>query len=121
MLLNIVFVDEKYIGWQVIGCYLNCKEGCGLLFFFGWDGCYDWDGYVDLIFYLFDQDLQQGWLGIVNYCIVQFGYGVQLFNFWYYLECVECIVQFVGVSKSYDIQSMICMQYDQILLFVVKL
>ena len=49
MPLNIVFADEKHIGWQVTGRYPNRKEGRGLLPSPGWDGRYDWDGNADPI------------------------------------------------------------------------
>ncbi|PAZ18723.1 penicillin acylase family protein [Pseudomonas aeruginosa] len=121
MPLNIVFADEKHIGWQVTGRYPNRKEGRGLLPSPGWDGRYDWDGYADPILHPSDQDPQQGWLGTANHRTVQPGYGAQLSNSWYYPERAERIAQLAGASKSHDTQSMIRMQYDQTSLFVAKL
>ncbi len=118
MPLNIVFADEKHIGWQVTGRYPNRKEGRGLLPSPGWDGRYDWDGYADPILHPSDQDPQQGWLGTANHRTVQPGYGAQLSNSWYYPERAERIAQLAGASKSHDTQSMIRMQYDQTSLFV---
>ena len=121
MPLNIVFADEKHIGWQVTGRYPNRKEGRGLLPSPGWDGRYDWDGNADPILHPSDQDPQQGWLGTANHRTVQPGYGAQLSNSWYYPERAERIAQLAGASKSHDTQSMIRMQYDQTSLFVAKL
>ena len=120
MPLNIVFADEKHIGWQVTGRYPNRKEGRGLLppwlgrpLRLGWQCRPDPPPS--------DQDPQQGWLGTANHRTVQPGYGARLSNSWYYPERAERIAQLAGASKSHDTQSMIRMQYDQTSLFVAKL
>ncbi|MBB4862736.1 acyl-homoserine-lactone acylase [Pseudomonas nitritireducens] len=121
MALNIVFADEKHIGWQVTGRFPNRKEGRGLLPSPGWDGRYDWDGYADPILHPSDQDPAQGWLGTANHRSVQPGYGAQLSSSWYYPERYERIAQLAGASKSHDYRSMIAMQYDQTTPFAGKL
>ncbi|MBD9632449.1 penicillin acylase family protein [Pseudomonas sp. PDM19] len=121
MALNIVFADEKHIGWQVTGRFPNRKEGRGLLPSPGWDGRYDWDGYADPILHPSDQDPAQGWLGTANHRSVQPGYGAQLSSSWYYPERYERIAQLASGSKSHDYRSMIAMQYDQTTPFAGKL
>ncbi|VFT42194.1 QuiP [Pseudomonas aeruginosa] len=71
MPLNIVFADEKHIGWQVTGRYPNRKEGRGLLPSPGWDGRYDWDGYADPILHPPTRTRSKGWLGTANHRTVQ--------------------------------------------------
>ncbi|WP_152221276.1 penicillin acylase family protein [Pseudomonas sp. SCB32] len=121
MALNIVFADEKHIGWQVTGRFPNRKEGRGLLPSPGWDGRYDWDGYADPILHPSDQDPAQGWLGTANHRTVPPGYGAQLSSSWYYPERYERIAQLASASKSHDYRSMIAMQYDQTTTFAGKL
>lgn len=121
MPLNIVFADEKHIGWQVTGRFPNRKDGRGLLPSPGWDGRYDWDGYADPILHPSDQDPQQGWLGTANNRTVQPGYGAQLSSSWYYPERAERIAQLANASNRHDARSMIAMQYDQTTPFAAKL
>jgi len=121
MALNILFADEKHIGWQVTGRFPNRKEGRGLLPSPGWDGRYDWDGYADPILHPSDQDPAQGWLGTANHRTVPPGYGAQLSSSWYYPERYERIAQLASASKSHDYRSMIAMQYDQTTTFAGKL
>lgn len=121
MPLNIVFADEKHIGWQVTGRFPNRKDGRGLQPSPGWDGRYDWDGYADPILHPSDQDPQQGWLGTANNRTVQPGYGAQLSSSWYYPERAERIAQLANASNRHDARSMIAMQYDQTTPFAAKL
>ncbi|MBO3276350.1 penicillin acylase family protein [Pseudomonas schmalbachii] len=121
MALNIVFADEKHIGWQVTGRFPNRREGRGLLPSPGWDSRYDWDGYADPILHPADQDPAQGWLGTANHRTVQPGYGAQLSSSWYYPERAERIAQLANASRSHDNRSMIAMQYDQTTPFAGKL
>lgn len=121
MPLNILFADEKHIGWQVTGRFPNRKEGRGLLPSPGWDGRYDWDGFADSILHPSDQDPQQGWLGTANNRTVQPGYGAQLSSSWYYPERAERIAQLASASNRHDARSMIAMQYDQTTPFAAKL
>ena len=120
MPLNIVFADERHIGWQVTGRYPNRRAGLGLMPSPGWDSQYAWDGYADPMLHPYDQDPPQGWLGTANQRTVPRGYGMQLSNSWYYPERAERIAELAG-SGRHDRQSMIAMQYDQTSPFVAKL
>jgi acyl-homoserine-lactone acylase len=120
MPLNIVFADERHIGWQVSGRFPNRRDGLGLMPSPGWSSQYSWDGFAEPMLHPYDQDPPQGWLGTANQRTVPRGYGMQLSNSWYYPERAERIAELAGKGR-HDRQSMIAMQYDQSSPFVAKL
>ncbi|KIL05873.1 acyl-homoserine lactone acylase subunit beta [Stutzerimonas stutzeri] len=120
MPLNMLFADERSIGWQVTGRYPNRREGLGLVPSPGWDGRYDWDGFADSMLHPYDQDPAQGWLGTANHRTVPRGYGMQLSSSWYYPERYERLAELAG-SGRHDTRSMMAMQYDQRTPFAAKL
>lgn len=120
MALNMVFADERSIGWQVTGRYPNRRGGLGLLPSPGWDGAYDWDGFAEPMLHPYDQDPAEGWLGTANQRTVPRGYGMQLSNSWYYPERAERLAELAGQGR-HDTASMIAMQYDQKTPFAAKL
>lgn len=120
MALNVVFADERGIGWQVTGRYPNRLSGRGLVPSPGWDGQYDWDGFADPMLHPYDQDPLQGWLGTANHRIVPPGYGMQLSSSWYAPERAERLAEIAGQGR-HDTASTIAMQYDHKTLFAAKL
>ncbi|QLF91981.1 penicillin acylase family protein [Pseudomonas sp. ABC1] len=120
MALNLVFADERSVGWQVTGRYPNRKEGLGLLPSPAWDARYGWDGYTDPMLHPYDQDPAQGWLGTANQRTVNRGYGVQLSSSWHYPERYERLAELAS-RGGHDTRSVIGMQYDQTTVFAAKL
>lgn len=118
--LNVVFGDKDNIGWQVTGTYPIRKKGTGLVPSPGWEGDYDWNGYLDPEQHPSSQNPEQGFVGTANHRIVPRDFAHTLSSSWFYPERAERIVELLSKSDRHTTEDSMKMQLDRYSPFVGK-
>lgn len=118
--LNVVFGDKDNIGWQVTGTYPIRKKGTGLVPSPGWDGDYDWTGYLDPEQHPSSQNPEQGFVGTANHRIVPRDSAQTLSSSWFYPERAERIVEQLSKNDRHTTEDSMKMQLDRYSPFVGK-
>lgn len=89
--LNFIVADQNDIGWQVTGLYPLRKAGRGLLPSPGWNGNYDWNGYISSYELPYSKNPEKGFIATANNKTVSSSYKHVLSSSWYYCDRVERI------------------------------
>lgn len=125
LLQNMVYVDvEGNIGYVFVGCVLFCgvdDDFYGLVFLFGWESCYDWVGYVLESVKLCSFNFCEGFIVMVNQCIVLFD---NVFDFgydWVLFYCYECICEWFGGFGQCILEDSLELQNDEFFSVMVSL
>lgn len=119
--LNIVYGDADHIGWQVTGRYPLRKAGKGHLPSPGWNGDYDWQGFVPAQQHPHAEDPASGWLATANHrTVLASDGGPHLSSSWYYPERFERIAQVLESRADHDLDSSIQLQFDRTNVLVPK-
>lgn len=118
--LNFVYGDAENIAWQVSGAYPIRKKGRGHLPSPGWDGEYDWKGYLPVDEHPYEENPDIGYFGTANHRTIAPGEGPVLGNSWYAPERAERIKQMLSKNASYKWSDAVAMQYDHVDLMVPK-
>jgi len=111
--LNVVFGDRDNIAWQVTGTYPIRKKGSGLVPSPGWDGEYDWDGYLSPELHPSSRNPAQGFVGTANQRIVPQDFPHTLSSSWFYPERSERINQLLSQSERHSAEDSMQMQLDR--------
>lgn len=111
--LNVVYGDRDNIAWQVTGTYPIRKKGTGLVPSPGWEGDYDWNGYLGPDQLPSSQNPGQGFLGTANHRIVSPDFAHTLSSSWFYPERSERIHAQLSKSDRHTAEDSIRMQLDR--------
>lgn len=109
--LNIVYGDEKNIGWQVTGTFPKRKKGRGLFPVPGWSGEYDWVGFEDTAKNPNAINPKEGFVGTANNRTVK-NHSFSLTASWYHPDRAERIAEILINAKNITFDDMVKMQYD---------
>lgn len=118
---NMVFGDRDNIAWQVTGSFPVRKKGRGLVPSPGWNGDYDWDGYLDPEAHPASLNPAEGFIGTANQRIVAPEFSHTLSSSWFYPERAERITQLLAQNAQHTAEDSMKMQLDQHSPFVGKL
>lgn len=119
--LNILCADKDDIGWQVTGRYPLRKNGRGLLPSPGWDGAYDWTGYLPVADHPATVNPKAGYLATANDRTVPPDGPVLLSSSWHYPDRVVRIRQMIEDGTGATLEGNIRMQYDQHSLYTQRI
>lgn len=111
--LNIVYGDSSQIGWQVTGLYPKRKKGKGLFPSPGWDGQYDWDGFVPFEMLPHSENPKEGFVATANHRTVANNYPVNLTMSWYNDERAMRIIDVLSHNKTFTLDDLMKLQNDQ--------
>ncbi|MCX7678999.1 MAG: penicillin acylase family protein [Spirochaetes bacterium] len=111
--LNIVYGDEKNIGWQVTGAFPKRKKGRGLFPSPGWTGEYDWIGFEPTSNNPHLENPTEGFIGTANNRTVK-THSFPLTASWYHPDRAERIAEILKNAESLTFDDMVRMQYDTI-------
>lgn len=118
--LNIVYGDEKTIGWQVTGAFPRRKKGRGLFPSPGWTGEYDWIGFEPTANNPYLLNFPDGFFGTANNRTVK-KHSFSLTASWYHPDRAERIAEILSKTKNVTFDDMIKMQYDTVSLMSRKI
>ena len=118
---NFAYGDADNIGWQISGAYPIRKNGMGFFPSPGWDGEYDWIGFVPMAELPHIENPAQGFVGTANNRTVDDSYPYRISNSWVPDERVTRIRELLGNNDKVSIKSVMDMQFDRKSLFVGKL
>ena len=113
MYLNFIYGDSDNIAWQVSGICPLRKKGQGLFPSPGWDGEYDWTGYVPVEKMPHDMNPSKGYLATANNMTVPADYPVMISNSWAKPERFERIDSLLAPMKNVTTGDMISIQVDR--------
>ncbi|HUN55554.1 MAG TPA: penicillin acylase family protein [Smithella sp.] len=110
--LNMVMADKNDIAWQVTGRYPLRKKGRGLCPSPGWNGDYDWNGYLDPSLHPSSKNPEKGYIGTANNRTVPIDFPYILTSNWYYPDRAERIDQMMKGKDKYTVEDAKAMQLD---------
>lgn len=119
--LNIVYGDRDGIGWQVTGNYPIRKKGTGQLPSPGWDGDYDWNGFVPMDKNPHLENPPAGFIATANHRTVDKKYQYHLTSSWFYPERAERITHVLEQTKKATAGDMMKLQFDRYSLMAKKI
>jgi len=111
--LNIVYGDARSIGWQVTGTYPLRRRGSGFLPSPGWDGEYDWCGFLPAEKLPGSSDPPQGFLATANNRTVEKGFPHVLGSSWFSPVRAERIRHILAKTRNARIGDMQSLQFDR--------
>ncbi len=118
---NLVYGDADNIGWQISGAYPIRKKGMGFFPSPGWDGEYDWTGFIPMAELPHIENPAQGFVATANNRTVDDKYPYRISNSWVSDERVGRIREVLGKTGKATVKSVMDLQYDRKSLFVGKL
>ncbi len=110
--LNIVIADKDNIAWQVTGRYPIRKKGRGLMPSPGWDGEYDWTGFIDPKDFPSSLNPPEGYLATGNNRTVPMDHPQILSSSWYWPDRVERIRELITSKQAHTYKDSMEMQLD---------
>ena len=110
--LNMVVADRDNIAWQVTGRYPIRKKGRGLMPSPGWDGEYDWTGYLDQKDFPASLNPSEGYIATANNRTVPMDHPHVLSSSWYWPDRVERIRELIISKPAHTYQESMEMQLD---------
>jgi len=119
--LNMVIADRDNIAWQVTGRYPLRKKGRGLMPSPGWDGEYDWTGFLDASLHPWSLNPPEGFIGTANNRTVPADFPHILSSSWYWPERAERIEQIITSTDRVSLETCMDMQRDIFSLYVPEL
>jgi acyl-homoserine-lactone acylase len=119
--LNIVYGDDRSIGWQVTGALPRRLKGSGFLPSPGWTGEYDWNGFLPVTANPHAEDPAEGFIATANNRTVPKDYPVRITSSWYNPERVERIRQVLATKKNITGRDMEKLQFDRYSLMAKKI
>ncbi len=111
--LNFIYGDRKSIAWQVSGKYPIRKRGKGYLPSPGWDGAYDWKGFVPFNAQPHSENPAAGYLVTANHRTVKKGYPHLLSSSWYAPERAQRIAQVLSKLRKGTFEDMNRLHFDR--------
>jgi acyl-homoserine-lactone acylase len=118
---NFVYGDSDNIGWQISGAYPIRKKGVGFFPSPGWNGEYDWTGFVPMAELPHIENPEQGFVGTANNKTVDETYPYRISNGWSSDERIDRIKEVLSKNDKVSVKSVMDMQFDRKSLFVGKL
>jgi acyl-homoserine-lactone acylase len=118
---NVVYGDADNIGWQITGAYPLRKKGMGFFPSPGWDGEYDWTGFVPMAELPHIENPAQGFVATANNKTVDDSYPYRISNSWVADERVSRIREVLVKTGKATVESVMNLQFDRKSLFVGKL
>jgi acyl-homoserine-lactone acylase len=118
--LNIVYGDERSIGWQVTGSLPRRTKGTGMLPSPGWTGEYDWIGLQPVAINPHAEDPAAGYIATANHRTVPRDYPVRITSSWYNPERADRISQVLASMKGITGADMEKLQFDRYSLMAKK-
>jgi len=119
--LNLIFADKDNIAWQVTGRFPLRKKGRGLLPSPGWDGEYDWQGYLDANLHPRAVNPPEGYVATANNRTTSPNESLILSSSWHYPERIERIRELIGSTNLHTMEDSTAIQKDVISPLVPKL
>lgn len=110
--LNIVVADRDNISWQVTGRYPIRKKGRGLMPSPGWDGEYDWTGYVAPKNFPSSLNPPEGYVATANNRTVPMDHPEIFSSSWYWPDRVERIRELIISKPGHTYKESMEMQLD---------
>ncbi|HSV98487.1 MAG TPA: penicillin acylase family protein [Spirochaetota bacterium] len=110
--LNIVYGDADTIAWQVTGKYPVRKKGTGMLPSPGWNGEYDWTGWVPFEMHPHAVNPREGYVATANQRIVPRGHPLHLSASWYSPARAGRIREFLDGVRGATREHSLAMQMD---------
>jgi len=107
-----VMADHDNIAWQVTGRYPIRKNGRGLMPSPGWDGEYDWTGFLDPSEHPFSLNPTEGFIGTANNRTVPADFLHVLSSSWYWPERAERIAEMITATDKNSLETSMAMQRD---------
>jgi len=118
--LNIVYGDANNIGWQVTGAVPVRKKGRGLLPSPGWDGEYDWTGFLPFEKLPYAVNPPEGDLATANNRTVEKNFPHTISATWYHPDRADRLREALGPMKKAGLEDMEKLQADRRSLMAVK-
>ncbi len=119
--LNMVMADHDNIAWQVTGRYPIRKKGRGLMPSPGWNGEYDWIGFLDTRKHPCSINPAVGFIGTANHRTVPADFPHILSSSWYFPERGERIAERITSFDKHSLETCMDMQRDVYSRFVPRL
>jgi acyl-homoserine-lactone acylase len=119
--LNFVFGDKDTIAWQVSGKFPTRKKGRGLLPSPGWDGEYDWNGFVPFEKHPYSMNPAEGYLVTANNRTVEKNFPVTLSSSWYHPDRADRLKEVLSGMKAATADDMFKLQFERYSLMARKL
>ncbi|WP_137939711.1 penicillin acylase family protein [Chitinivorax sp. B] len=119
--LNVAYGDRANIGWQVTGRYPVRSKGRGQLPSPGWNGEYDWQGYVSPDQLPASFNPAAGFLTTANNRTVDASYPHHLTSSWYYPERVGRAMELLKNDAQHTTAASQAMQLDRTSLLAKEL
>ena len=110
--LNLVMADANDIAWQVTGCFPIRKKGRGLCPSPGWNGEYDWQGFLDPACHPTAKNPDKGYIGTANNRTVGADFPHVLSSSWYYPDRARRIDQLLTAEEKCTVETVKAMQLD---------
>jgi len=120
MYLNMVYADKESIAWQATGNYPRRKKGLGLFPSPGWNGEYDWDGYLPFSEQPFSINPHEGIIVTANNRTMPKGVSSRYGSAWIGPDRAERIRQLLDGKTSVTYRDVMEIQADQRSLMAVK-
>ncbi|HEY9160443.1 MAG TPA: penicillin acylase family protein [Desulfomonilia bacterium] len=118
---NLVYGDADNIGWQISGAYPIRKKGMGFFPSPGWDGEYDWTGFIPMAELPHIENPAQGFVATANNRTVDETYPYRISNSWVSDERVSRIREVLGKTDKATLKSVMDLQFDRKSIFAGKL
>lgn len=112
--LNMVYADALTIAWQVTGAVPVRKKGRGLLPSPGWDGHYDWTGFLPCEKLPRRINPPAGYLATANNRTVGKDFPYNLSATWYHPDRADRLREALGPMKNATLEDMEKLQADRI-------
>ena len=119
--LNIVYGDERSIGWQVTGALPRRAKGIGFLPSPGWTGEYDWNGLQPVSVNPHAENPADGLIVTANHRTVPKNFPLHITSSWYNPERAERITQVLSPMKNITGADMEKLQFDRYSLMAKKI
>jgi acyl-homoserine-lactone acylase len=110
--LNLIFADKDNIAWQVTGRFPLRKKGRGLLPSPGWDGEYDWQGYLDVSLHPKAVNPPEGYVATANNRTISPNESFILSSSWEYPERIERIRELIESTNLHTVEDSTSLQND---------
>lgn len=110
--LNIVYGDADTVAWQVTGRYPVRKKGTGQLPSPGWDGEYDWTGWLPFERQPHATNPDRGFVATANHRTVPRGHAARLSASWYGPARAERITELLSGARAVTREHSLRMQMD---------
>lgn len=110
--LNIVYGDADTIAWQVTGKYPVRRKGTGMLPSPGWNGDYDWTGWVPFEQQPYEINPRNGYVATANQRTVPRGFPRHLTASWYSPARAGRIREFLDGAHGATREHSLGMQMD---------